>query len=99
MKELKQIDILDKAFNNAWLALVREPSIKDIPIIFDSQKMRLYFIEIYKHLYEKSSGDKGVMSHWFNHFNKAFNCTPREACQTESGLLKVKEYLESFKYK
>ena len=50
MKELKQIDVLDKAFNNAWLALVKEPSKKEIPIIFDSQKMRLYFIEIYKQL-------------------------------------------------
>ncbi|MEJ6120731.1 DUF2384 domain-containing protein [Vibrio sp. 2-Bac 85] len=95
MKELKQIDVLDKAFNNAWLTLVQDPSKKEIPIIFDSQKMRLYFIEIYKQLYAKSGGDKSFMIHWFNDLNKAFNCTPIDACKTEAGLLTVKKYFES----
>ena len=95
MKELKQIDVLDKAFNNAWLTLVQDPSKKEIPIIFDSQKMRLYFIEIYKQLYAKSGGDKSFMIHWFNALNKAFNCSPIDACKTEIGLLTIKKYFES----
>ena len=95
MKEFKLIDVLDKAFNNAWLPLAQDPSKKEIPIIFDSQKMRLYFIEIYKQLYAKSGGDKSFMIHWFNDLNKAFNCTPIDACKTEAGLLTVKKYFES----
>ena len=94
MKELKQIDVLDKAFNNAWLTLVQDPSKKEIPIIFNSQKMRLYFIEIYKQLYAKSGGDKNFMRHWFNSLNSAFNCIPLDACRTEAGLLTIKHYFE-----
>jgi hypothetical protein len=95
MKELKQIDVLDKAFNNAWETLVQDPPKKEITPIFESQKMRLYFIEIYKQLYAKSGGDKGFMTQWFNELNKALNCIPLDACRTEAGLLKVKEYFEA----
>ena len=95
MNELKQIDVVDKAFNNAWKTIVQGQSQKEIPTIFASQKMRLYFIEIYKQLYAKSGGDKNFMRHWFNSLNSAFNCIPLDACRTEAGLLTIKHYFES----
>ena len=95
MNELNKEDILSKAFHNAWAILVQDPSQKEIPTIFESQSMRLYFVEIYKQLYAKSGGDKEFMIHWFNVQNKAFNNTPLNACRTEKGVLTVKKYFES----
>ncbi len=95
ISKLKQTDILDKAFHNAWATLVQDPSQKAIPELFESQKMRLYFIEIYKCLYSKSGGDEGVMTHWFNTRNKNFESTPADICQTETGLLAIKKYFEA----
>ena len=95
MNELNKVVVIDKAFNNAWTTLVQNSSQKAIPIIFESQTMRLYFIEIYKQLYNKSGGDKNFMIHWFNIENKYLNCIPFDACTTEKGLLSVLKYFQS----
>ena len=92
MDDLKQLEILDKAFLKGWAKLVIEPSKTDIPQIFASKRMRLYFIDIYKHLYAKSGGDTNFMIHWFNAPNEYFNCSPHDACLSEEGLKNVMKY-------
>ena len=95
MDKLNQVEILDKAFHNAWSILVQRLSQEAMPVIFESQTMCLHFIEIYKQLYAKSGGDKAFMTHWFNNTNKSFDCTPYEMCKTEEGLIIVRNHFES----
>lgn len=90
---MDEFNVLDKAFQNAFYILAQNSSQKEIPTVFESQIMRLHFIEIYKQLYKKSSGNQLFMTHWFNVVNKIFDSTPAEMCKTEDGLLIVLDYL------
>jgi hypothetical protein len=91
VSESNELEVLDKAFQNAWSNLTPNDP---IPIIFNSKEMKLYFIEAYKALYAKSGGDGEFMRHWFNSFNKEFGDKPYSLCCTEAGTLTIRDYFK-----
>jgi hypothetical protein len=56
---------------------------------------QLHFIQLYKALYQISSGDIAFMQHWYNTDNKALNGSPRILCRSINDMLRVTQYLQS----
>jgi hypothetical protein len=62
-------------------------------------ELQLHFIQLYKALYQISSGDKALMHHWYNCDNKALNSSPQILCRSMNGMFRVTQYLQSLHQK
>jgi len=60
-------------------------------------ELQLLFIQLYKALYQMTSGDKVLMQHWFCCDNKALNGSPKILCRSTDGLIRTMQYLKPFR--